>query len=119
MLVANHALPDAVNVVLFAIPGFIGGTGGVVQYIGLTTLRQSRTPERLLGRVWSSANVLSSVLAVIGALLGGLLGETVGLRPTIAIVAVGYALPFLYSLVSPLRRASSRDVATVAPNPTP
>jgi hypothetical protein len=63
--------------------------------------------------------VLSSVLAVIGALLGGLLGETVGLRPTIAIAAVGYAVPFLYSLVSPLRRASSRDVGAVAQDPSP
>lgn len=119
MLVANDALPDAVNVLFFAIPGFIGGTGGVIQYIGLTTLRQTRTPEGLLGRVWSSANVLSSVLAVIGALLGGLLGETVGLRPTIAIAAAGYAVPFLYSLVSPLRRASSRDVEAVARDPSP
>jgi MFS family permease len=106
MVIANDGLPDAVNVLFFAIPGFIGGTGGVIQYIGLTALRQSITPERLLGRVWSSASVLGGVMEVIGALAGGVLGETVGLRPAIAIAAVAYAVPFLYSLVSPLRHAS-------------
>ena len=107
MVVANDSLPDAVNVLLFAVPGFIGGTGGVIQYVGLTSLRQSITPERVLGRVWASASVLGAVMSVVGALLGGLLGDTLGLRPAVAIAAVAYAVPFVYSLVSPLRSAAS------------
>jgi MFS family permease len=105
MVIANDSLPDAVNVLFFALPGFIGGTGGVIQWIGLSSIRQSITPERLLGRVYASAGVLGEVLAVTGALIGGLLGETLGLRPAIAIAAVGYAVPFFYALVSPLRSA--------------
>lgn len=106
-VVANDSLPDAVNVLLFAVPGFIGGTGGVIGYVGLTALRQSITPQRVLGRVWASASVLGAVMSVVGALLGGLLGDTVGLRPAIALAAVAYAIPFVYSLVSPLRSAAS------------
>jgi MFS family permease len=105
MVIANDGLPDAVNVLFFALPGFIGGTGGVIQWIGLSSLRQSITPERLLGRVYASAGVLGEVLTVTGALVGGLLGETLGLRAAIAIAAVAYAVPFLYALVSPLRHA--------------
>jgi MFS family permease len=105
-VVANDSLPDAVNVLFFAVPGLIGGTGGVIQYVGLTALRQSITPERLLGRVWASASVLGAVMSVIGALLGGLLGDAVGLRAAIVVSAIAYAVPFLYSLVSPLRRAT-------------
>jgi MFS family permease len=105
MVIANDGLPDAVNVLFFALPGFIGGTGGVIQWIGLSSLRQSITPERLLGRVYASAGVLGEILTVAGALLGGLLGQTLGLRPAIAVAAVAYGVPFLYSLVSPLRHA--------------
>ena len=109
MVIANDGLPDAVNVLFFALPGFIGGTGGVIQWIGLSSLRQSITPERLLGRVYASAGVLGEILTVTGALIGGLLGETLGLRPAIAIAAVAYGVPFLYSLVSPLRQAYVAD----------
>ena len=35
------------------------------------------------------------------------------------VIMVGYAVPFLYSLVSPLRRASSRDVGGVAQDSSP
>jgi MFS family permease len=106
MIVANDGLPDAVNVLFFAIPGLIGGTGGVIQYIGLSSLRQAITPERMLGRVWASASVLGAILAVVGAAVGGILGETIGLRAAVVVAAVGYAVPFFYSLASPLRHAS-------------
>lgn len=106
MVIANDSLPDAVNVLFFAIPGFIGGTGGVIQFIGLSSLRQTITPERMLGRVWASASVLGAILAVIGAAVGGILGETLGLRAAIIVAAVGYALPFVYIWLSPLRHAT-------------
>ena len=90
----------------FALPGLIGGFGGVIQHIGLQAVRQSITPERLLGRVYASAGVLGDAMMVLGALAGGFIGETIGLRPAVAIVAVGYGVPFLYALASPLRSAA-------------
>jgi MFS family permease len=122
MVIANDSLPDAVNVLFFAIPGFIGGTGGVIQFIGLMSLRQAITPERMLGRVWASASVLGAILAVIGAAVGGILGETLGLRAAVVVAAVGYALPFAYVWLSPLRHATriaataEKDEATTEPD---
>jgi MFS family permease len=103
MVAANRALPEWVNVLFFAMPGLIGGFGGIIQHIGFQALRQSITPERLLGRVYASAGVLGQVMMVAGALMGGLLGETWGLRPAVVVLSLGYAIPFLYALASPLR----------------
>ena len=116
LVIANDSLPDAVNVLFFAIPGFIGGTGGVIQYIGLSSLRQAITPERMLGRVWASASVLGAILAVAGAAAGGIIGETLGLRAAVVVAAIGYAVPFLYSLASPLRQATR--IAAIAEEQT-
>ncbi len=105
MVAANRALPDWVNVLFFALPGLIGGFGGVIQFAGLQAIRQSITPERLLGRVYASASFLGDVLWLVGALTGGFLGETIGLRPAVVVLALGYGVPFLYALWSPLRSA--------------
>jgi MFS family permease len=105
MVFANRGLPEWVNVLFFALPGLIGGFGGVIQHIGLQALRQSITPERLLGRVYASAGVLGHVMMVAGALFGGFLGETVGLRPAVVVLSLGYGIAVLYALASPLRTA--------------
>jgi MFS family permease len=119
MVIANDGLPDAANVLFFALPGFIGGTGGVLQYVGLVSLRQSVTPERLLGHVFASADTLRGMLTVVGAFIGALLGETLGLRAAIAVSAVAYSVPFLYSLASPLRHASRMVETGPAANESP
>jgi MFS family permease len=105
MVAANRALPDWLNVLFFAMPGLIGGFGGVIQHAGYQAIRQSITPERLLGRVYASASLLGRVLWLVGALAGGVIGETVGLRPAVVILAIGYAIPFVYALSSPIRTA--------------
>jgi MFS family permease len=105
MIAANRALPDWVNVLFFAMPGLIGGFGGVIQHAGIQAIRQSITPERLLGRVYASASLLGRVLWFVGALTGGFLAEMVGLRPAVVVLSIGYGIPFIYALSSPLRTA--------------
>jgi MFS family permease len=116
MVAANDALPDWVNVAFFALPGLIGGFGGVIQHAGLQAVRQSITPERLLGRVYASASFVGDVLWLVGALAGGVFGETVGLRAAVVVLALGYAIPFVYALFSPLRSAGE---ATRSRRPEP
>jgi MFS family permease len=116
MVAANDTLPDWVNVAFFALPGLIGGFGGVIQHAGYQSIRQSITPERLLGRVYASASFLGRVLWLVGALAGGFLGDAIGLRPTVLIASVGYAIPLVYALSSPIR---SDEEATRSRTPGP
>src|SRR5205823_2941399 len=74
MVIANRSLPTAVNVLFFAMPGLIGGFGGIIQFVGLQALRQSITPGRLLGRVYASTGVLGGILTGARALRGGFPG---------------------------------------------
>jgi MFS family permease len=117
MVAANDALPDWVNVLFFALPGLIGGFGGVIQHAGLQAIRQSITPERLLGRVYASASFVGRVLWLIGALAGGFFGEAVGLRPAVVVAAVGYATPFLYALASSPLRTAGEAIRSHTPEP--
>jgi MFS family permease len=118
MVVANRSFPDWVNVACFALPGLIGGFGGVIQHAGYQAIRQSITPERLLGRVYASAQLLGRILWLLGSLAGGFLAELVGLRPAVVVLAVGYAIPFVYALSSPIRTATAATRSrTAAPDP--
>jgi MFS family permease len=105
MLIASRSHADVTNIACFIVPGWVGGFGGVVQFSGLSALRQQITPDELLGRVFATARTLGETLFVIGAIGGGLLAEAVGLRSTVIVIALGYAVPVLYALASPLRTA--------------
>lgn len=80
------------------------GDGGFAIYdITQTSVRQTITPGRILGRVNASIrfSVLGAMLA--GALIGGTLGETIGLRWTLAVAASGVLLSSLWLVFSPVR----------------
>ncbi len=78
---------------------FLLGVGPILWVISTTTLRQSVTPQRLLGRV-SAINILSyaarPVGSAIGAAIGGIYGAEVCLYLATAIFAV-QALVILFS----------------------
>jgi hypothetical protein len=66
-------------------------------------LIQAITPDHLLGRTNASRRFLVQGVIPVGALLGGVLGTWLGLRPTIAIGALGATIAVLPLLFSPLR----------------
>ena len=53
------------------------------------SLRQAITPDRLLGRVSASMNLTAGGIGPLGALVGGFLGGALGIRPTLALAALG------------------------------
>jgi hypothetical protein len=61
----------------------LGGFGGIIQSVMLSSIRQAIIPKWFLGRVFSSIGVLRAVAGIVGAAIGGWLGETIGTRPTI------------------------------------
>ncbi|MEZ4521894.1 MAG: MFS transporter [Thermomicrobiales bacterium] len=95
--------PAAVAVPLLLAGFFLSGTGSPVYDLNQVSLRQAVTPDRLRGRVNGSLRVVIRGAAPVGAILGGLLGEWIGLRPTLAIAAIGFPLAILVVWFSPVR----------------
>jgi MFS family permease len=73
-------------------------------YVTAISLIQAITPDHLLGRTNASRRFVVQGVIPLGALLGGALGTVVGLRPTIAIGAVGASVAVLPLFFSPLRQ---------------
>jgi len=56
------------------------------------SLRQTITPDRLLGRVTAGMQLMAGGVGPLGALVGGALGGAIGLRPTLVVAALGGGL---------------------------
>jgi len=94
----------AVAVPLMIASQLIGDGAATVAQIDETSLRQTITPDSMLGRVNASMNVLGEGIGTLGLLVGGVLGELIGLRSTVAIAALGSLLGCVWILCSPLPR---------------
>ena len=79
------------------------------------SLRQTITPDRLLGRVNASIRFLTISASPVAALLAGALGATIGLRATVALAAAGLLLAPLWVHFSPVRRLRAPPVPGAEP----
>lgn len=82
----------------------LGGFGVAVSNVHVVSIRQTTTPDRLLGRMNASYRTVVYGVIPLGALLGGVLGELIGLRATLAIAAIGLLLAPLWVLRTPIPR---------------
>ena len=101
--------PAMVTVPLLSGAGLLAQFGLGVQAVNRTSLVQQLVPAHVLGRVAASQQVIGLAAVPIGAALGGLVGEGSGLRPTMAIAALGTIGAAVTLLRSPLWTTS--DVA--------
>jgi len=69
---------------------FLLGAGPILWTIGTTTLRQSVTPPRLLGRV-SAINIMSYGARPLGAGIGALVGGLYGAETCLVLAVAGFA----------------------------
>jgi MFS family permease len=83
---------------------FLFGAGPLLWTISQITLRQTVTPEGLLGRVSALVMTVSTGARPIGAALGGLIGARCGLECAILVSALGFVIQALVILGSPLPR---------------
>ena len=82
---------------------FVLDLGAMLFFINYLTLRQSVTPDHLLGRVTSTMIFLSIACAPLGSLTGGAMAEMFGLRMTIGVAGLsGLLLCVLLTRFSPL-----------------
>jgi MFS family permease len=77
--------------------------GSAVYNITQVSLRQTITPDELLGRMNATMRFLVWGTMPIGSLIGGALGGAIGLRPTLWVAAAGGVLAAVPVLVSPVR----------------
>ena len=76
------------------------------------SLRQSITPERLLGRVTSTMYLVQSSLLPIGALVAGVLAQSIGVRETLWLAEIGGMLAAAWLLFSPIPRVRDLNSAS-------
>jgi MFS family permease len=80
------------------------GFGGILYNVTAISLIQALTPDRMLGRANASRRFVVWGVIPFGGLVGGALASTIGLRPTIAVGAVGGLLAVVPILLSPVRK---------------
>jgi predicted MFS family arabinose efflux permease len=98
---AHGPLPVAVA---FLMTAQLGDASFAVYNINELSLRQTITPDHLLGRVNSVMNLLFRGIYPLGALIGGVLADAIGVRATLAIGAAGVLLSTACLVLSPVRR---------------
>ena len=85
--------------------GFVvAGLGNTLYNIGVASLSQAVTPDRLLGRMNATRLFIGWGTLPVGSLIGGFLGQAIGIRATLLVAGVGLASGFLWVMLSPLRK---------------
>jgi MFS family permease len=92
----------------FAVPfvlasNILVGLGIILYNVNAISLMQALTPERLLGRMNASRRWIVWGTIPLGNVVGGVLAETIGLRETILVGAIGASCCFVFLLARPLR----------------
>jgi MFS family permease len=113
--------PRPVLILMLIASFFIGGGAAIICSIHVVSLRQSITPDRLLGRMTASYRFLTFGLIPIGALLGGFLGDRIGLRATLFVASGLYLAAAAFIIFSPIRhvRVLADDASSPEPTPEP
>lgn len=94
--------PLALATLMVFLPQLIGDALQTVEGITNVTLRQTVVPNRMLGRVNATLDVLEHGMAPFGALVAAVIAESYGVRSAIAIAWLGGAASVLWLVFSPL-----------------
>lgn len=100
-LAAGHLY---VAVAILTLSMFLGGAGVIISNVHVVSLRQAIIPPQALGRLNASYRFVVTGAAPIGALIGGVLGNSIGLRATLAVGALGTLSALGWVLFSPVAR---------------
>ena len=104
MLLVPLARGPVMLCTVFLTAAQLGDMAWPIYSINATSLRQAITPDHLLGRVSSADHLLFWGALPLGALAGGAIAQTIGIRQTMLIGTLGYALSCLWLTLSPIRR---------------
>jgi len=94
----------------------VGGVAETMVVVTYVSFRTALSPDALLGRIASTARMVSLGLQPIGVLIGGVLIDTIGGTETIAVLGVvALALALAFAPVRALRNATIAATAPEAP----
>jgi hypothetical protein len=103
LLVPLAAGPAVIAVGLLVLAQTLFGLTAPLLNINIASLQQTVTPNRLMGRVNASMQMVTTGTLPVGALLGGALAGAAGVRAALAVAAAGMCLSFVVIWRSPLR----------------
>ena len=106
--------PQDIAVPFVLASGIFVGFGIILYNVNAISLMQALTPERMLGRMNASRRWIVWGTIPLGNLVGGVLAETIGLRETILVGAVGASCCFVFLLPRPLRTIQRLPESTEA-----
>jgi MFS family permease len=103
LTIALPAANGTPTVLALALIFSLWGGAVAVSNVLVVSLRQTITPDPMLGRMNASYRFFTYGAIPLGALLGGGLAELIGLRPTILVGALGLITALAWVIFSPLR----------------
>ncbi len=95
--------PAWLSILLLLISQLIGDFFGVIYTILEISVRQSATPDGMLGRVNASFDFVTQGVGAVGIFVGGLLGSGIGTRWALFVAVLGLMSATVWLLVSPVR----------------
>jgi MFS family permease len=95
---------DVISLVVLGGSLAIYGASLAIFNVNALTLRQTVTPDNLLGRMNASYRLLLFGMVPLGALIGGTLAGAFGLRPALTVGVIGLATPLAWLAFSPVFR---------------
>jgi MFS family permease len=101
--------PVAVATLMVFLPQLIGDGTNTIQWIAQDTVVQTAVPDRVLGRVNATLDVLSHGAAPFGALVAAAIAEGFGVRTAIGIAWLGGLASVLFIVFSRLPHLRSVD----------
>jgi MFS family permease len=101
LLIAFAPADRAAELIVLAIA--LLGYGGTLYNVTMISLIQAITPDRILGRANASRRFVVWGVIPLGGIVAAALAETIGVRETIVVGAVGGLLAIVPILFSPIR----------------
>jgi MFS family permease len=108
---------DFLGVVALAAAYFVLSAGNSSITVFAWTIRQTLTPNAVLGRMNGAFRFLVTGIMPFGAFFGGWLGETIGIRPTLIASGLALVLVAVSGRFTPLMKLKSLVVTNNAKKP--
>jgi MFS family permease len=112
LLIPAAAGPKWLVVTMFIGGFFLTSAGIGVANVASFSLRQTVTPDRMMGRMAAAMRMLTYGLGALGAFVSGFVATWIGLRGALLLAAAGCALSVLPLLFSPIPRLHAPPQAT-------